>query len=102
MDPEQLGLVVDALMLSLAEWAEGSGEIWVEAQRKGVLHVRFILKQKTVPAEYRKAVFQPFSHVHRSNHGLALPTALRAVHAHGGTLTLETETGVGTWFDLRL
>jgi two-component system sensor histidine kinase PilS (NtrC family) len=102
MDPDQLGMVVDAMILSLAEWAEGQGEIRLEAGTNGMPTVRFLLTKKTVPAEYKEAVFQPFSSVNRANHGLALPTALRAVHAHGGWLTLETEPGVGTWFDLKL
>ena len=55
-----------------------------------------------MPADYRTAVFQPFSSVNRASHGLALPTALRAAHANGGKLTLDTEAGVGTWFELKL
>jgi signal transduction histidine kinase len=90
------------VILSLAEWAEGKGEIRLEARSNGQPTIRFLLTKKTVPAEYKQAVFQPFSSANRANHGLALPTALRAVHAHGGTLTLETEPGVGTWFDLKL
>jgi two-component system sensor histidine kinase PilS (NtrC family) len=102
MDQDQLGLVVDAVILSLAEWAEGQGEIRLEAGADGNHTIRFLLTGKTIPAEYKQAVFQPFSSVNRANHGLALPTALRAVHAHGGKLTLESKAGVGTWFDLKL
>ena len=101
-DPDQLGLVVDAILLSLAEWSEGRGEIRLETNRDRKGSLRFLLTEKTIPTDYKTAVFQPFSSVNRASHGLALPTALRAVHAHGGKLTLETEAGVGTWFELNL
>lgn len=102
MDQDQLGLVVDAVIFSLAEWADGHGEIRLEASSNGKHTIRFLLTGTTVPSEYKSAVFQPFSSANRARHGLALPTALRAVHAHGGKLTLGTETGIGTWFDLKL
>jgi two-component system sensor histidine kinase PilS (NtrC family) len=101
-DAEQLGLILDAILLALAEWAEGDGEIRLEAKRNGEQIIRFLLVHKTVPVEYKTAVFQPFSSVNRTAHGLALPTALRAAHANGGQLTLDTELDVGTWFDLKL
>ena len=101
-DAEQVGLILDAILLALAEWAEGQGEIRLEARRNGDHVIRFLLTEKTVPADYRTAVFQPFSSVNRASHGLALPTALRAAHANGGKLTLDTEAGVGTWFELKL
>jgi two-component system sensor histidine kinase PilS (NtrC family) len=101
-DPDQLGLVIDAILLTLAEWSEGHGEIRLELKQNGTNALRFLLTEKTVPMDYKIAVFQPFSNVNRASHGLALPTALRAVHAHGGRLTLETEAGIGTWFELKL
>lgn len=101
-DADQLGLILDAVLLALAEWAEGQGEIRLEARQNGAHVIRFLLTGKTVPADYRTAVFQPFSSVNRASHGLALPTALRAAHANGGKLTLDTEAGVGTWFELKL
>ena len=102
MDRDQLGLVVNAVMLSLSEWSGGQGEIRLEPGHNGRHMIRFLLRDKTVPTEYKKTVFQPFSSVNRTSYGLALPTAMRVVHAHGGKLTLETEPGVGTWFDLKL
>ena len=101
-DPEQLGLIIDAVLLSLVEWAEGDGEVQLESGRNGHQAIRFLLKGKTIPEETRSAVFQPFSGVNRASFGLALPTALRAVHAHGGSLTLNSEPGIGTWFELKL
>ncbi|MFZ5434610.1 MAG: ATP-binding protein, partial [Calditrichota bacterium] len=64
--------------------------------------IRFLLTNRTIPAEIREAVFRPFAGVQKFSNGLALPTALKAVHAHGGELTLNSEPGVGTWFELAI
>jgi two-component system sensor histidine kinase PilS (NtrC family) len=101
-DPDQISLVVDAILLSLVEWAEGAGTIRLEQKTASPPRIRFLLDKKSIPPEKKEMAFQPFSGVARTFSGLALPTALKAVHGHGGTLTLETEPGVGTWFELTL
>jgi len=101
-DPDQIGLVMDGILLSLFEWAEGAGQIRVDQMAEDPRRIRFLLAGRSIPFEKKETAFQPFSGVARTFSGLALPTALRAVHGHGGTLTLETEPGVGTWFELTL
>jgi two-component system sensor histidine kinase PilS (NtrC family) len=101
-DPDQIALVVDAIILSLSEWAEGKGQIRVEQKAGDPRRIRFLLDGRSIPPETKESAFQPFSGAARTFSGLALPTALRAVHGHGGTLTLETEPGVGTWFELTI
>jgi signal transduction histidine kinase len=101
-DPDQLALVVDAILLSLSEWAEGAGQIRVDQSAEDPRRIRFLLAGRNIASEKKEAAFQPFSGVARTFSGLALPTALRAVHGHGGTLTLETEPGIGTWFELTI
>jgi two-component system, NtrC family, sensor histidine kinase PilS len=101
-DAEQMSLIVDAILLTLAEWAERDGHIVVEPAEHSETCVRFLLKNVVIPMELRDEVFQPFSRAPRISNGLALPTALKATHAHGGTLTLKTEASVGTWFELEI
>lgn len=101
-DSDQIGLAIHAILLSLAEWSEGHGEIRIERRTERPRCVRFTLPGKDLGADVREAVFQPFSGVQRLPNAFALPTALRAVHAHGGELTLQTEPGAGTWFELTL
>lgn len=101
-DSDQIALVVEGILLSLAAWAEGHGEIAIESGTLGDQSVRFTLRDICVPARTKEAAFQPFSDVQRISNGLALPTAMRAVHAHGGKLTLDSQPGVGTWFELAI
>jgi two-component system sensor histidine kinase PilS (NtrC family) len=101
-DQDQLELVVDAILLSLFEWAEGSAEIRIEPSVAIPRGIRFLLAGQTIPADAKDAVFRPFSGVQRTSTGLGLATAMRATMAHGGTLIIETEPGVGTWFELAI
>lgn len=101
-DADQISLVVDAVLLSLYEWAEDGGEIRVSQTTNGSQRIRFLLDDRTLTPDVKEGAFQPFSGAARTFSGLALPTALRAMHAHGGSLTLETAPGVGTWFELTI
>lgn len=101
-DEQQLRLAFDALLLALSEWAEGAGEIRLEPLPVEGCGLRLVLADKLIAPRIQAAAFEPFSSVHPTRSSLALPTAMRAVHAHGGNLTLFTEPGVGTGFELTL
>ena len=50
-------------------------------------------------------IFEPFYRVpgvRVQGHGIGLATVARIVHAHGGTIEVESELGVGTTFRVRL
>lgn len=101
-DSEQMTLVIDAILLSLIEWAENDSEIKVESIMGSRSSIRFLLSKRIIPPEYRADVFRPFSNIHRKSRGLALPTASRAMHGHGGSICLDSEAGVGTWFEIEI
>lgn len=101
-DPDQIVLVIEAILLSLAEWGEGKGTIRAEQNPAAGESISFLLESVVVPQATCEAVFQPFSGVQRFSNGLAVPTAWRAVHAHGGRLSLLSETGIGTWYELAI
>jgi two-component system, NtrC family, sensor histidine kinase PilS len=101
-DVEQMSLIVDAILLTLAEWAESNERIIVEPAENNQACIRFLLKDVVISDEMRDEIFQPFSRAPRISNGLALPTALKATHAHGGTLKLKSEASVGTWFELEI
>lgn len=53
----------------------------------------------------RARIFEPFYRVpgvRVQGHGIGLATVARIVHAHGGTIEVESELGVGTTFRVRL
>jgi signal transduction histidine kinase len=51
-----------------------------------------------IPEESRARVFEPFFTTKHGGTGLGLPLCHRIVNEHGGTMTLESETGRGTTF----
>jgi two-component system sensor histidine kinase PilS (NtrC family) len=101
-DSDQMTLVVGSILLTLAEWSEQNGQIQLKPTNSSRSGIRFLLTDRVIPPEYKEAVFQPFSHIHKKSHGLALPTASRAMHGHGGRISLDSEPGLGTWFEIEL
>ena len=55
-----------------------------------------------IPAGDRDRVFRPFVSENGGGTGLGLAISLELAHALGGDLTLESETGRGSRFELRL
>ncbi len=49
-----------------------------------------------IPAEQLPRVFEPFFTTKETGTGLGLPVAQRIVHAHGGSIRIESTVGVGT------
>ncbi len=99
-DEEQMSLAVDLILLTLSEWADGTGELRVESDSNSAGTVRFRLPELQLPKERLNEVFKPFSSAPRTAHGLALPTAARVVHAHGGQLRAASSAEMGTYFEM--
>ncbi|MEM6750306.1 MAG: ATP-binding protein [Planctomycetota bacterium] len=55
-----------------------------------------------MPADVAEKVFQPYFSTRRGGTGLGLATTRRIVEAHGGTLALHTEPGLGAEFRIAL
>jgi two-component system, NtrC family, sensor histidine kinase PilS len=101
-DPDQMVLVVDALFMTLAEWSEHAAEVVVGATSQNPPRVRFEIKNVCLQDAVREKAFQPFSGVQKAANGLALATAMRIVHGHGGSLTLDIEDNRDTVFQLEI
>jgi signal transduction histidine kinase len=55
-----------------------------------------------IAPEVLERVFEPFFTTKRAGSGLGLPTVLRIVENHGGSLSLESQPGEGTSVRVRL
>jgi len=55
-----------------------------------------------IPEAVRERIFEPFFTTKAGGTGLGLPTVYRIVTEHGGSVTLDTEMGVGTTFSVAL
>jgi two-component system OmpR family sensor kinase len=73
----------------------GGGEAVLEVKDNGM----------GMSAATRSSLFQPFFRAPEARglpgHGLGLATAKRLVEAHGGTLSVESQEGVGTTMKVR-
>ncbi|MCB0795776.1 MAG: HAMP domain-containing protein [Flavobacteriales bacterium] len=59
-----------------------------------------------IPAEEREQIFQPFFRSLRTSgakgHGIGLSLALRIAQLHGGSITVRSVVGMGSYFTVRL
>ncbi len=55
-----------------------------------------------IPAEVREKIFSPFMTTKKTGSGIGLAMARKIVECHHGLIDVETETGVGTAFRVRL
>jgi signal transduction histidine kinase len=55
-----------------------------------------------MPDEVRARIFDAFFSTRPAGSGLGLPTARKIVEAHGGTIQVQSESGKGSQFTLRL
>jgi signal transduction histidine kinase len=104
MDPRKMQRVLINLVTNARDAMEEGGKIRLEADvedGQGILRV--IDNGPGIPEEIRDRLFQPFvTHGKRHGTGLGLTICQQFVEAHGGTLEVETATGQGTTFTIRL
>ena len=106
-DAERLSHVFDNLMGNALTHSVRGGEIVLAADFVGS-NVRFSLTDNGdgIPREHLAKVFDKFFQApgsrSRSGAGLGLAIAKEIVNAHGGTIAVTSEVGVGTTFSFDL
>ena len=86
-----------------AQAMKGQGTIQVTIATEGATAV--VAVRDTGPgiaADIREKIFTPFFTTKAKGTGLGLSTVRKIVEAHGGTITVQSEPGIGTRFDVRL
>jgi hypothetical protein len=83
--------------------AQVQGKLTLAAVREeGQVQVTVSDTGPGIPAEEREKVFEPLFTTKQTGTGLGLALSRRVVEAHGGRLTVESEIGKGSAFNIRL
>lgn len=110
LDPQLPGVMLDRQMIQVAlqnliknayEAMEGPGQFLVRT-RTTKNGVALDLIDNGCGMDHKTIVrmFEPFYTRKEGGSGLGLPTAKRFIEAHGGTINVQSERGVGTQFTL--
>ncbi len=106
-DKGQMEQVVLNLIINGAEAIKGPGHLHVSTRYEQDTRSVVLAVQDTgvgIPAEIRHRIFEPFftSKKPGKGTGLGLSITHGIVQRHRGTITIESEMGVGTLFEVRL
>lgn len=112
-DPGQMEQVFLNLIINACHAMPDGGELTVEvehfpgADSPGQVRARISDTGVGIPVENLQRVFEPFFSTKTGNgtpggHGLGLSVSYGLVHQHGGALTVQSELGVGTTFEVCL
>jgi two-component system, NtrC family, sensor histidine kinase HydH len=91
------------LMLNAEQALKGGGSITIQAAAEAQsVCLSLIDTGQGMPPDVLGKVFEPFFSTKKTGSGLGLPTTRRIVEAHGGSIDVQSEVGMGTKFTIRL
>lgn len=102
-DPNQINQVLLNLLLNAIQSMDKPGAIHVSLRRDhDTASITVADEGKGIPPENLTNIFRPFFTTKGHGTGLGLSLARRIVEAHGGTISVRSEVGKGTQFEVRL
>jgi signal transduction histidine kinase len=104
LDPEQIGKVITNLVLNARESISGQGEVHLSTRLTGS-EVLITVRDTGcgMSADYiNRSLFRPFQTTKRSGLGIGMFHSKMIVEAHGGRITVASEPGRGTTFQVFL
>ena len=104
-NPAQLNQVFVNILINAIQAIEGNGTITIRTfDSKNHLFIRFTDTGKGIPPSVQKKIFDPFFTTKDVNQGtgLGLSISYSIIQKHGGSITVESETGKGTTFTIQL
>jgi signal transduction histidine kinase len=102
-DTGQIHQMLLNLMLNAIQAIDGSGEVNVDiVQRDGTATVSVRDTGKGIKPDHLPNIFRPFYTTKGHGTGLGLSLAKRIVEDHGGKITVASEEGKGTTFEVAL
>jgi putative PEP-CTERM system histidine kinase len=102
-DPEEIGRVIQNLLVNAVEATSENGGIIVRTSKLGD-HVELCVEDngKGMSREFReKELFQPFHTTKTGGLGIGLFHSKKIIDAHRGAITIDSEAGKGTKVTLR-
>lgn len=96
-DGEKLRQAFLNIVLNALQATPAGGSVTISVGRtESACEIRFTDTGTGIPAEMRERIFEPFFTTKPDGTGLGLAVTRKIVEAHGGTLTVESETDNGT------
>ena len=112
-DKNQIGQVVDNIVINAKQAMPGGGAIEIMAHNATILekqhpllaagkYVHIAVKDCGIgiPKEILSRIFDPFFTTKSSGHGLGLATSYSIIKRHGGTIDVESQPGAGSVFHI--
>ncbi len=101
-DAELLGQVVVNMLINSCDSMQEGGEIRISTSLSDNAHVRILIADTGcgIPEEHLDKIFDPFFTTKEDGRGtgLGLSVSLGIVEAHGGSIHVSSQVGVGTTF----
>lgn len=104
-NPNEINQIFVNLIVNATQAIAQDGAIWISSLRLGDRVVVRIRDNGTgMPEEVKQHIFEPFFTTKPLGEGtgLGLSIAHKIIQSHKGTLTVESQEGVGTMFELSL
>ena len=104
IDPEKFQQIFLNLIFNAIQSIEGKGNITlrVDLDEKDFLRVAIIDDGKGIPKDIMDKIFNPFFTTKEQGTGLGLAIVQRIVTLHGGTITVSSDPGKFTQFEMRI
>jgi len=101
-DESELQHALINLLLNAVQACEEGGAVTLSAEGGDAVRVRIADEGCGIAPEDKKRVFEPFVSLRRGGTGLGLFLALNFVRRWGGDISLESQPGLGSTFEIRL
>jgi len=88
------------LLLNAIQASKAGSKIVVATQDGDAVHIRVTDEGCGIAPEYRQKIFEPFFSLRQGGTGLGLFLSLNAVRSWGGNITVESEPGKGSTFEV--
>lgn len=99
VEAELQNLLVN-LLLNAIQASKAGNEVVVTTQDGESVHIRVADEGCGIAPEYQQKIFEPFFSLRQGGTGLGLFLSLNAVRGWGGNITVESEPGEGSIFDV--